>query len=81
MNSMMYVKNPVRDDQIFVTWGIIMLEITLKGWIQRDGHGPQRYSGTLWCLNHAQLVLRDPKCAQKKTLTPLHHHYRHELLI
>ncbi len=27
--------------------------------------GQQQYSGRLWCLNNAQLVLRGPKCAKK----------------
>jgi len=34
-------------------------------WSQRDGHGQQQYSGRLWRLNDAQLVLRGPKCAKK----------------
>ncbi len=33
------------------------------------GHG-QQYSGMLWCLNYAQLVLRGPKCAKKISVTP-----------
>ncbi len=41
----------------------------IKGW-----HGQQQYSGRLWCLNDAQLVLKGPKCAKKIFPTPLHHH-------
>ncbi len=40
----------------------------------------QQYSGRLWCLNDAQLVLRGPKCAKKISPTPLHHHHQPELL-
>ncbi len=33
-----------------------------------------------WCLNDAQLVLMDPKCAKKIPPTPLHHHHQPEPL-
>ncbi len=46
----------------------------------RDGHGQQQYSGRLWCLNDAQLVLRGPKCAKKISPRPLHHHHQPEPL-
>ncbi len=38
------------------------------------------YSGRLWRLNKAQLVLRGPKCAKKISPTPLHHHQQPEPL-
>ncbi len=47
---------------------------------KRDGHGQQLYSGRLWCLNDAQLVIRGPKCAKKISHTPLHHHHQPEPL-
>ncbi len=43
-------------------------------------HGQQQYSGRLWHLNNAQLVLRGPKCAKKISPTPLHHHQQPEPL-
>ncbi len=61
-------KKPVGDDLSFVTWCIILLEVVIrrwytviiKGWTwsERDGHGQKQYSGSLWRLNDAQLVLR-----------------------
>ncbi len=39
-----------------------------------------KYSGRLWHLNNAQLVLRGPKCAKKISPTPLHHHHQSEPL-
>ncbi len=39
----------------------------------KGGHGQQQYSGRLWCLNDAQLVLRVPKCAKKYLPHPLLH--------
>ncbi len=39
-----------------------------------------QYSGQLWCLNDAQLVLRGLKCAKKISPTPLHHHHQPEPL-
>ncbi len=45
-----------------------------------SGHGQQQYSGRLWRLNNAQLVLRGPKCAKKISPTPLHHHQQPEPL-
>ncbi len=44
-----------------------------------DGHGQQQYSGRLWRLKDAQLVLRVPKCAKKISPTPLHHHQPEQL--
>ncbi len=66
-------KKPVWDDLSFVTWCIILLEVAsedgytvvIKGW-----HGQQQYSGRLWHLNDAKLVLRRPKCAKKTSITP-----------
>ncbi len=37
-------------------------------WSQRDGHGQQLYSGRLWRLNYAQLVLSVPR------IYPPHHY-------
>ncbi len=61
-----------------VTWCIILLEVAIRRWAhcshKKDGYGQQQYSGGLWHLNNAQLVLRGPKCAKKISPTPLHHH-------
>jgi len=35
---------------------------------------PKGWSGRLWHLNDARLVLRGPQCGKKISLTPLHHH-------
>ncbi len=76
-------KKPVWDDLSFVTWCIILLEVAsedgytvvIKGWTWS-----QQYSGRLWRLNDAQLVLRDPKCAKKISPTPFQHHNQPEPL-
>ncbi len=73
-------KKPVWDDLNFVTWCIILLEASEDGYTSHKGHGQQQYSGRLWRLNDAQLVLRGPKCAKKIYPTPLHHHHQPEPL-
>ncbi len=77
MNSLS--KKPVWDDLSFVTWCIILLEVVIRRWytvVIKDGHGQQQYSGRLWHLNNAQLVLMDPKCVKKISSTPLHHQHQ-----
>ncbi len=75
-------KKPVWDDLSFVTWCIILLEVAIRRWIhcshKRDGHSQQQYSGRLWCLKDAQLVLRGQNCGKKISPTPLHHHHQPE---
>ncbi len=65
------------------TWCIILLKVAMriKGIkVIKAWHGRQQYSGRLWRLNNAQLVLRGPKCAKKISPTPLHHHHQPEPL-
>ncbi len=61
-----------------MTWCIILLEVAIRRWGHCSHKGmdsQQQYSGRLWCLNDAQLVLRGPKCAKKISPTPLHNHH------
>ncbi len=52
-----------------VTWLNTTIEygytLVIKGWTWQ-----QQYSGRLWRLNNAQLVLRGPKCTKKSTPPP-----------
>ncbi len=77
-------KKPVWDDLSFVTWCIILLEVALRRWVHCSHKGmsigQQQYSGRLWSLNNAQLVLRGPKCVKKISPTPLHLHHQPEPL-
>ncbi len=71
-------KKLVWDNLSFVTWCIILLEVAIRRRAhcshKKDGYCQQQYSGRLWHLNNAQLVLKGPKCAKKISPTPLHHH-------
>ncbi len=73
-----------RNQLSFVTWCIILLDVAIGRWVhcshKGTAEGQQQYSGRLWCLNDAQLVLRGPKCAKKIITTPLHHHPQPEAL-
>ncbi len=76
-------KKPVWHDLSFVTWCIILLEVAIRRWVHcshKGMNGQQQYSGSLWCLNNAQLVLKGPKCTKKISSTPLHHHQQPEPL-
>ncbi len=69
-------KKPVWDDLSFVTWCIILLEVSIRRWVHCSHKGTDMVSNNrLWRLNDAQLVLRGPKCAKKISPTPLHHHH------
>ncbi len=82
VNSLSCSRN--QSEMIWALWRcIILLEVAsedgytvvIKGW-----HGQQQYSGRLWRLNDAQLVLRGSKCAKKISPTPLHHYHQPEPL-
>lgn len=62
-------------------WHTILLEVAIIRLVHRgyeghvDGCGEQQYSGRLWHLHNAQLVLRGPKVHQENIPpTPLHHY-------
>ncbi len=66
-------EKPVWNYLSFVAWCVVVLEVSTTTWVH-CGHKAmdmQQYSGWLWHLNNAQLVLRGPKCAKKNTFTPL----------
>ncbi len=71
-----------RDIKFVISWYKILVisptpryTVVIKGWTCQ-----QQYSGRLWHLNDAQLVLKDQKCAKKISPTPLHHHQQPEPL-
>ncbi len=76
VNSLSCSRN--QSEMIWALWHVhYPAGSSIRRWVhcsQRDGHGQQQYSGRLWCLNNAQLVLRGSKCPKKISPTPLHHH-------
>lgn len=75
-------KKPVWEDFCFVTWCIIILEITIWRWVNcghKGMHMVVSNKKTKKKPNHKQrhsndwLALTGPKCAKKTFPTPLHH--------
>ncbi len=60
-------KKPAWDD-LRVMWHVILLLVAITRWVHC---GQQQYSGRLWCLNNAKLVLGGPKFAKKIFCSPL----------
>ncbi len=75
VNSLSCSSKPVWDDLSFVTWSIILLEVAIRRWVHCSHKGMDigqlQYSGRLWRLNDAQLVLRAQRVPRKY---PPHHY-------
>ncbi len=82
VNSLSCSRN--QSEMIWALWHVhYPAGSSIRRWVhcsQREGHGQQQYSGRLWRLNNAQLILTGPKCVKKISPTPLHLHHQPEPL-